>query len=578
MWPLNKNLLQQTISEEFVIYLLGTICISCTLLYTAIVKNLKIKDNSQVTNALSTLVETSEAIRLLNKKSIHNLNSSNKHASYPSRDERFKQWLAGLIDGDGCFSLSKKGYASLEITMDIRDERALQAVKNVYGGSIKLRSGVNALRYRLHNKKGLLNLIHDVNGHIINSIRLIQLNYICVKYDITLNYPGKLTIDNGWFSGFFDACGNIQLVPGVVRSGLSDSLEKGDRIIDNNPQLVISVTHKYYNIVTLYKDFFGGKINIISNNRYEWSIELQDQITNFIEYVKIFPLRARRHKKSFLAPVFFELVDLKAHQSFKNTMLNKAWKIFNTKFKREIHTKSNNIQYLDKTSFRKLIVWGSYMGSGIYSGRQSNLILNMYKFTNYQRSVLTGILLSDAWLILVKNGKNPRLGLKQSLDKSSYVWNVFNTLAPFCQSLPNLQFSKINNKTLHSFSFYTRSLPCLNEFFFLFYRNNKKVIPNSREIYQLLTPIALAHFIMGDGQKIDFGLILCTDSFTIQEVVRIINVLILRYSLICGIMQVDIGQFRIYISKKSMDKLRAIVLPYMVDTMLYKLNVNYKNK
>ena len=49
-------------------------------------------------------------------------------------DLNFKQWLAGLIDGDGCFSLSKKGYASLEITMDIRDERALQAVKNVYGG------------------------------------------------------------------------------------------------------------------------------------------------------------------------------------------------------------------------------------------------------------------------------------------------------------------------------------------------------------------------------------------------------------------------------------------------------------
>ena len=68
--------------------------------------------------------------------------------------------------------------------MDIRDERALTAVKNVYGGSIKLRSGVSALRYRLHNKD-LLNLINDVNGDIRNPIRLIQLNYICVKYNIT---------------------------------------------------------------------------------------------------------------------------------------------------------------------------------------------------------------------------------------------------------------------------------------------------------------------------------------------------------------------------------------------------------
>jgi hypothetical protein len=159
-------------------------------LYTVIVKILKIYDNSQVTNALSTQVGTSEAIRLLNIRLIHNLSNSGK-------DLIFKQWLAGLIDGDGCFLLSKKGYASLEITMDIRDERALQAIKNVYGGSIKLRSGISALRYRLHNKDGLLNLICDVNGHIRNPVRLIQLNYICIKYNIMLIYPKILTLDNG---------------------------------------------------------------------------------------------------------------------------------------------------------------------------------------------------------------------------------------------------------------------------------------------------------------------------------------------------------------------------------------------
>jgi hypothetical protein len=81
--------------------------------------------------------------------------------------------------------------------MDLRDERALQAVKNIYGGSIKLRSGVNALRYRLHHKEGLLNLINDVNGQIRNPIRLMQLNYICIKYNLTLNHPKKLTLNNG---------------------------------------------------------------------------------------------------------------------------------------------------------------------------------------------------------------------------------------------------------------------------------------------------------------------------------------------------------------------------------------------
>ena len=407
---------------------------------------------------------------MLNIRSIHNLSKS-------PEDLRFKQWLAGLIDGDGCFSLSKKGYASLEITMDIRDECALQAVKNVYGGSIKLRSGASALRYRLHNKEGLLNLINDVNGHIRNPNRLIQLNYICVKYDITLKYPEKLTWNNGWLSGFFDACGDIQRYP--LETGLSHSEE--ERLVCNNPQIIISVIHKDYNLLNSYKEFFGGTIVIISNERYSWSIDSNDQILKFIEYVKNYPIRATRHKKLYLVKKFYDLVKMKAHKSSNNSILNKAWFIFNNKFNRYIHTKANNLQDLGNTN-KNLIIWGFFMGSSLGSGRLTNQNLNMYAFTYTQRSVLVGILLSDAWLNLSKGGKNPRLGFKQSLDKSSYVWSVFMTLSPFCQSLPKLGTSKRNNKTHYYLNFFTRSLPCLNEFylsfyfFFIFIINEKKII------------------------------------------------------------------------------------------------------
>ncbi|MBY3556010.1 hypothetical protein HGI15_21950 [Modestobacter lapidis] len=92
--------------------------------------------------------------------------------------------------------MSKKGYGCLEITMDLRDERALQLIKNKYGGSIKLRSGVKAIRYRLHHKDGLIKLIHDVNGLIRNPYRLIQLNKLCINYKFNLIYPTKLTYDS----------------------------------------------------------------------------------------------------------------------------------------------------------------------------------------------------------------------------------------------------------------------------------------------------------------------------------------------------------------------------------------------
>jgi len=80
--------------------------------------------------------------------------------------------------------ISKKGYTSLEITIQLRDVRCLNIIKQKYGGSIKVRANQNHLRYRLHHKKGLIDLINGVNGLIRNPIRLLQLAKICDKYEM----------------------------------------------------------------------------------------------------------------------------------------------------------------------------------------------------------------------------------------------------------------------------------------------------------------------------------------------------------------------------------------------------------
>jgi len=77
-----------------------------------------------------------------------------------------------------------------------------------------------------------------------------------------------------------------------------------------------------------------------------------------------------------------------------------------------------------------------------------------------------------------------------------------------------------------SVGFNTRCLPCFNELYSLFYLDSIKVVPE--DIYNLLTPVALAHWISGDGGPAQGGLILCTDSFTIPECVRLMNVLIIN--------------------------------------------------
>lgn len=58
-----------------------------------------------------------------------------------------------------------------------------------------------------------------------------------------------------------------------------------------------------------------------------------------------------------------------------------------------------------------------------------------------------------------------------------------------------------------------------------------KIVPNN--IYDLLTPVSLAHWIMGDGNARPHGLILCTDSYSIEDVIKLMNVLIIKYRVEC---------------------------------------------
>lgn len=155
--------------------------------------------------------------------------------------------------------------------------------------------------------------------------------------------------------------------------------------------------------------------------------------------------------------------------------------------------------------------------------------------------------------------------------------------------MPALIIGRRNDTTTYGFNFFTRSLPCIKKLHLLFYTKlspefnveqvkgmgYKKIVPV--DIFNLLDPIALAHWISGDGSVTDRGILLCTDSYSIVDVVRIINVLIIRYDIECTLRKRSknpITGYRIYIRERSMVKLITIIKPYMVDSMLYKLHIN----
>jgi hypothetical protein len=166
------------------------------------------------------------------------------------------------------------------------------------------------------------------------------------------------------------------------------------------------------------------------------------------------------------------------------------------------------------------------------SGSFTKQIRGMMKLPPYHFSVIMGLLLSDAWVSFASyTTLNARLGFKQSLAHSEYLWLVFFILAPYCSSYPRFIKSSINGTQFYALEFQTRSLPCFTVLHSLFYVNKVKVIPDN--IYAFLSPIALAHLIMGDGSVSKHGLVLCTNCYTLSDVVRLMNVLVIRYRLEC---------------------------------------------
>ena len=169
-------------------------------------------------------------------------------------------------------------------------------------------------------------------------------------------------------------------------------------------------------------------------------------------------------------------------------------------------------------------------------------------------------------------GINARFGFTQAEGQKDYFIFVCNSLSMLC-SAKYREYSYVDKrtgKTYTSLNFWTKALPMLTEFYHLFYSNKLKVVPSD---LSLLTPVALAHWIMQDGSRgTSRGLYLCTDSFTLTDVKRLTDYLTETYHVSCSIHKAN-GNHRIYILAKSVQTVRDIVLPHMHVTMLYKLGI-----
>jgi hypothetical protein len=88
------------------------------------------------------------------------------------------------------------------------------------------------------------------------------------------------------------------------------------------------------------------------------------------------------------------------------------------------------------------------------------------------------------------------------------------------------------------------------------------------DIYQMLTPVGLAHWLMGDGGWTGNGIHLATNSFTQQDNLRLIKVLQDKFGIHATLHNTN----RIYLPVASAKKFTELCRPYMEPSMMYKVD------
>ncbi len=233
-------------------------------------------------------------------------------------------------------------------------------------------------------------------------------------------------------------------------------------------------------------------------------------------------------------------------------------KTYMTKYNKDL----NNIYISSKS----LVPYGTNLSSTIGCPRYMALERKSVIIPNNLLPIFIGIILSDA--NISKSYKaDARLQFKQTINHIDFFYFVFFKLSHYCSKAPYKTRTVVNKKEHLGLGFTTRSLSCITELYNIFYVNNKKIIPSN--LYDILSWEALAYLIMGNGTY-NSGVRIQTDSFTIKEVVFVINVLIIKFNLECSL-HYQRGNPILYIKSKSIKRNLHNLLPYIHNSMKYKI-------
>ena len=181
---------------------------------------------------------------------------------------------------------------------------------------------------------------------------------------------------------------------------------------------------------------------------------------------------------------------------------------------------------------------------------------------------------------------NARYGMTMDTYSYDYINFLFNTIyynysKSGLRPYPNPKLLKNQGKLVTQYHFNTRSLPLFTYLHSIWYVWNDdlnkfvKIIP--KNLNSMFSVLSLAHWIMNDGYWDANTVVLCTESFTKEDCLLLLD-LLAKLGIVAGLKlrSREKNVYRIRISTKSIALVKTLVLPYMHSNFLYKLNIATK--
>ena len=192
-----------------------------------------------------------------------------------------------------------------------------------------------------------------------------------------------------------------------------------------------------------------------------------------------------------------------------------------------------------------------------------------------QLDFVEGALLGDGSLIMHKGGINAYFTYSSKhKDHVEYIFQQFKEFCNYSELKFTEYFDKRTNKIYSRYYFRTKCIPIFTEIYLIWYKNNKKCIPQNL----ILTRLKILIWYIGDGSlsKKEQMIKLSTDCFSRHELEQTIIPQLVDFA---PVIYENNTYPRIYIPRVKVHQFLKHIGNCPIDSYLYKWDyINYKNE